>query len=297
MASDRAPSPRLVEPAPLAALWSARLPRLAAVAVIQLVLLLLAISMVVPYVFMIANSFKTTANFLTDPYGLLPRPLSLEAYLQAFELGSAFVYLRNSVLYATTVLVVQLTIDTLAAFAFARLRFRGRDLIFYALLGEMMLPGTVTLIPSYLIVRALGLANSYPGVVSTGLAGAFGIFLLRQFFLSIPSDLEDAAVIDGANKLQVLHKIIVPLAKPALITLGIFLFSDQWTSFIWPLVVISDQAKYPITVGIALFRDQQWTYWNMVFASSVIASFPLIVVFFFGQRYIIGGISLSGMKG
>jgi ABC-type glycerol-3-phosphate transport system permease component len=143
----------------------------------------------------------------------------------------------------------------------------------------------------------LGLADSRLGVMLPGFAGAFGIFMLRQFFLNIPGDLEDAARIDGCSNFGIYSRIIVPLAKPALITLGLFIFIGAWSDFLWPLVVLTDWDLYPITVGLASFRNEAWIYWNSVFAGSVIASFPLICLTILAQKYIIGGIALSGMKG
>ena len=160
-----------------------------------------------------------------------------------------------------------------------------------------MLPYSVVLIPSYLIVYWFGLANTYVGVMLPGFAGAFGIFLLRQFFLNIPSELEDAARIDGATTFRIFWQIIVPLAKPALLTLGLFIFIFQWSSYVWPLIVLKDWDKYPLTVGIALFRSTTWTYWPNILAATTLGTLPLIVLFLLVQRYIIGGITLSGLKG
>ena len=160
-----------------------------------------------------------------------------------------------------------------------------------------MLPGSVTLIPNFLVAHYLGLTNTYFGVVMPSFAGAFGIFLLRQFFLNIPKELGDAALIDGAGFFSIYWRIMLPLTKPALITLGIFVFLSQWNNFVWPLIVLSDWKKYPITVGIALFRDMNATDWPQVFAASTAVSFPVILLFFISQEYIVGGISLSGLKG
>ena len=256
-----------------------------------------AVTMIAPYLWLVINSLKTVEDFSLHPYAIVPRPPDLAAFVRAFTLGRVGIYLGNSLLYAVIVTTVQLLFDSLAAFAFARMEFRGKNVLFGMLLSTMMLPGAVTLIPVYLIVVNLGLADTRLGVMLPGFAGAFGIFMLRQFFLNIPSDLEDAARIDGCSSFGIYARIILPLAKPALTTLGLFIFIGAWSDFLWPLVVLTDWDLYPITVGIASFRSEAWIYWNSVFAASVIASFPLICLTLLAQRYIVGGITLSGMKG
>ncbi len=264
---------------------------------IYILLIVLAISMIFPYVWMLANSFKSRTDFFTNPYALIPTPPTLTTYNDALTIGRMNVYLANSFLYAGAVLGAQLFINSLAAYAFARIDFPGREFLFLAVLATLMLPGSVTLIPTFLIAHNLGLTNTFWGVVLPGFVGAFGIFLLRQFFLNIPRDLEDAARIDGCGFFGIYWRIMIPLAKPAIITLGVFIFLTEWSSFIWPLIVLSDWQMYPVTVGIALFSDVNTTDWPAVFAGSTIVSFPIIFLFIIAQRFIIGGISLSGLKG
>lgn len=261
------------------------------------VILLGAVAMAAPYVWLLISSLKTVEDFTLHPYRLLPRPVSFEAYLRALTLGRISIYLGNSVLYASVTTLAQLFLDSLAAFAFARLTFRGKNLLFSLLLATIILPGAVTLVPTYLIIVKIGLADTRLGVMLPGFAGAFGIFMLRQFFLNIPTDIEDAARIDGCTRFGVYWRIILPLARPALVTLGLFIFIGAWSDFLWPLVVLTDWDLYPITVGLASFRNEAWIYWNSVFAGSVIASFPLIALTCLAQRYLIGGIALSGLKG
>jgi multiple sugar transport system permease protein len=260
-------------------------------------LVFLAAAMVLPYVWMIANSVKTVPAFYANPYSLVPSEFTLTTYQNVLGFGRMGIYIKNSLIYTLTVLCVQLTIDSMAAYAFARIEFPGRNKLFILLLATVMLPGTVTLIPRFLIVYYLGMANAYSGVVVPAFASAFGIFMLRQFFLNIPRDLDDAARIDGAGSFGIYHRIVLPIAKPALIALSIFIFLDEWNAFLWPLIVLSDWQKYPITVGIALFRDMNRVDWPMVFAAASAVSFPVVVLFFVSQKYVIGGISLSGLKG
>ena len=265
--------------------------------IVYALLIALAFSMIFPYLWMLANSFKSRTDFFTNPYSVIPMPPTLSTYYDALTIGRMGVYLGNSILYAAAVLVVQLFIDSLAAYSFARVDFPGRETLFLAVLATLMLPGSVTLIPTFLIAHGLGLTNTFTGVVLPGFAGAFGIFLLRQFFLNIPRELEDAARIDGSGFFGTYWRIMLPLAKPAMVTLGVFIFLNEWSSFVWPLIILSDWKKYPVTVGIALFRDVNQINWPAVFAGSTIVSFPIVILFVLAQEYIIGGISLSGLKG
>jgi ABC-type glycerol-3-phosphate transport system permease component len=264
---------------------------------VYFLMVLVAIAMLFPYYYLVINSLKGTKGFAADPYSLIPKSLSLESILYAWDVGKIRFYLRNSLMYASIVVLIQTLVGSLAAYAFARIKFPGRDLLFLAVLATMMLPYSVLLIPTYLIVWSLGMANTVSGVVVPGFASAYGIFMLRQFFMNIPFELEDAARIDGCNRLRIYLQIILPLAQPALVTIAIFTFIGEWSSFIWPLVVLSKDSLYPITVGIALFKGEHDMYYDRVFAASLLATLPLLIIFFFGQRYIVGGISLSGLKG
>jgi len=265
--------------------------------IMYFLMIVLALAMLFPYYYLMVNAFKGTRGFAADPYSLIPKTFTLESILYAWDTGQISIYLGNSTIYATIVVVVQTFISSLAAYAFARIQFPGRNLLFMGILATMMLPYSVLLIPTYLIIWGLGLANTISGVVLPGFASAYGIFMLRQFFLNIPMELEDAARIDGASRLRIYFQIILPLAQPALVTIAIFTFIGEWSSFIWPLVVLSNNKLYPITVGIALFRGEHSMYYDRVFAASLLATLPLLFVFFVGQRYIIGGISLTGLKG
>jgi multiple sugar transport system permease protein len=291
--------------------------------VLALVVMLLgAAVMTYPYVYALGGSLKTRLEFASDKASVIPpryQPARLFShlsggkadpeydqqlrewppqrnYVDAVVYGGIDRYLGNSFLYALMITAVSLFFNLLAAYAFARMSFPGRDLIFGALLATMMIPSTVLLIPQFLIVQRLGLVDHPLGVMLPGFAGVFGIFLLRQFFLNVPADLEHAALIDGCSRWGILWRILVPISKPALITLGLFTFLGAWNAFEWPLVVVSNEDYYPLTVGLALFRDQNATDWPRVLAASVMGSFPLILLFYAAQRYLVGGISLSGMK-
>jgi len=266
-------------------------------AVVLLIVTTGALTMIAPYAWMVSNSLKSLADFTNNPYSWIPQSVDFSAYARAWTLGRIGLYLGNSFFYAVIVTVVQLLLDSLAAFAFARMEFRGKNVLFSLLLATMMLPGAVTLIPVYLMIVKLGVADTRLGVMLPGFAGAFGIFMLRQFFLNIPADLEDAGRIDGCSTLGIYGRIILPLARPALVTLGLFIFIGVWSDFLWPLVVLTDWDLYPVTVGIASFRDESTVLWSNVFAASVLASLPLICLTIVAQKHIIGGIALSGLKG
>lgn len=278
--------------------------------------------MVYPYLYAVGGSLKTRSEFGSDKEAVIPprfQPARLyqrfgqgkpdaeydrqlrdwpiqRNYVDAVVYGGIDRFLGNSLLYAVIITVVSLFFNLLAAYAFARMAFPGRDFLFGVLLTTMMIPHTVLLIPQFLVIRSLGLVDHPLGVVLPGFAGIFGIFLLRQFFLNIPADLEAAARIDGCTRWGILWRILVPISQPALITLALFSFMGAWNSFEWPLVVLSNEDLYPLTVGLALFRDQNAQDWPRVLAASVMGSFPLILLFYLAQRFLVGGISLSGMK-
>ncbi len=278
--------------------------------------------MVYPYFYAVGNSLKSRAEFTHDKRSLIPPRLSpskladhyilgksdpaqeklmkdwppTRNYREAIIYGGIDRFLCNSFLYALVTTAGSLFFSILAAYAFARLQFPGRDFLFGMLLTTMMIPSVVTLIPQFLVIRSLGLVDSPLGVVLPSFVSAFGIFLLRQFFLNIPAELENAALIDGCSRWGILWKILVPLSKPALITLGLFTFMGAWNAFEWPLVVLSNENLYPLTVGLALFRDQNTQDWPRILAAGVMGSFPLIALFYAAQKFLTEGISLSGMK-
>jgi len=297
---------------------SSRFSRLSVTALV--VMVLGAVVVVYPYAYMVGSSIKTRKEFAEDKISLVParyqisqrllhargEPSALDwpgsdwsvvrNYVDAIRYGEVDRYLANSFIYAVIITSVQLFFNVLAAYAFARMEFRGRDLLFTLLLCTMMIPPAVLLIPNFLVIRELGLVDSVSGVLLPSLAGAFGIFLLRQAFLNIPTELEHAARIDGCGSWGILFNVILPLSKPALITLGLFTFMGAWNMFEWPLVVLSNQDYYPLTVGLSLFRSETTADWPRIFAASVMGAAPLIFLFLVAQRYLVGGISLSGMK-
>jgi multiple sugar transport system permease protein len=258
--------------------------------------LLLACTMVAPFLYMASTSLMDEFAALRYPPALLPAHPTLANYpgaLTALPFGRFFL---NSAILASCVVVGQLLTSATAAYAFARLRFPGRDRVFLAFLSVLMIPAIVLLIPRFLIVNALGWVDSYAGLISTELVSVWGIFLLRQFFLTIPRELEDAARLDGAGEWTIFWRVALPLSKPALATLAVFAFVDQWKNFLWPLIVTRSTPMQVVEVGIASFHGLYYTNWPYQMAAAMTAVIPMVVLFFFAQRYFIQGIQLTGLK-
>lgn len=271
-------------------------PRIGTV-VLHVVMYAAALLTVAPFIWMVLTSFKTIGDIYTYPPKWWPTEFTLTNYISAFSAAPFGRYYTNSLFVALAVTFGQLVTCSLAAYAFARMQFRGRDILFYLFLGTMMVPAQVTMIPSFMILHQLGWIDTYAALIVPGLASAFGTFLLRQFFLTIPKELEEAAYIDGCSRLRVLWQIIIPLSLPAFATLAIFTFMGVFNDFLWALIVVDSQEMYTVQLGLAIFRDRYSTEWGSLMAGSVVASLPILIVFFFAQKYFIQGITLSGLKG
>jgi multiple sugar transport system permease protein len=252
--------------------------------------------MVAPFLWMITTSLKPPRMTFLPPY-IIPSHIDLENYIEAWKAAPFARYYLNTIIMAMGITIGQVLFSSLAAYAFARLRFPGRDILFLIFLGTMMVPMHVTLIPSYLIVKGLGWIDSYAALIVPRLVSAFGIFLLRQYYLTIPRELDDAALIDGSSRLTVWWKIILPLSTPALATLGIFAFLFAWNDFLWPLVVTNDPNMRTVQLGLAMFQGKYGTRWAPLMAGTVAATIPAIIAFLLGQRRFIQGITTTGMAG
>jgi multiple sugar transport system permease protein len=258
----------------------------------------LSATYLLPLLWMVATSLKTGPEAVASPPTLIPDPFVWANYPNAMaKLGLAQA-LRNSLVYAIPSVIGTLISSCLVAYGFARINWPGRDVVFVILLATMMLPSQVTFIPLYVIYAKLGWVGTYlPLIVPTFLGNPFFIFLLRQFFRSIPSDLSDAARIDGASELRILTRIVVPLSIPALITVGLFTFIDKWGDFFGPIVYLQDSALYPLSVAVQVFQHAHKTDWPLSMAASVVIAAPLVIIYFFAQRKFIEGITLTGIKG
>ncbi|MGE5798114.1 MAG: carbohydrate ABC transporter permease [Ignavibacteria bacterium] len=257
---------------------------------------ILALFTIAPFIWMILTSLKDMGEIYVYPPQWLPEKFHFENYANVFEAAPFGRYYANSLMVALVVTIGQLITCSMAAYAFARLKFRGRNALFLLFLGTMMIPYNVTMIPSFMVLYWLGWVDTYQALIVPGLASAFGTFLLRQFFITIPRELEEAAFIDGAGRLTVLKKIILPLSKPALATLAIFTFMGVFNDFIWALIVLNSEELRTVQLGLAIFRDRYLTQWDLLMAGSVTAVLPILIVFFFAQKYFIKGITLSGIK-
>ena len=274
-------------------------PRLFGLGLTHLLMVALSILMMAPFVTMFLTSLMTFSQAYTFPPDLIPHPIVLQNYPEAIALRPFHVYLLNSLLVASAITAARLVTCSLGAFAFARLQFPGRDTIFWVYLTTLMLPEHVTLIPLFFIMRDFGWIDSYQGLTIPFFVTAFGVFLLRQFFLTIPRELEEAAIIDGAGVFSVYARIILPLAAPGLAALGVLTFVAAWNMFVWPLIVTNSDPMRTIVVGIGLLTTDSANLanWPRMMAISTMAVVPSILIFVFGQRYFVQGITLSGLKG
>lgn len=251
---------------------------------------------VAPFLWMVLTSFKELGEIFAYPPTWLPERFSLNNYTDAFAAAPFGRFYANSLLVAVAVTLGQLVTCSMAAYAFARMEFWGRDVLFYIFLGTMMVPAHVTMIPSFMILHWMGLIDTYGALILPGLASAFGTFLLRQFFLSLPKELEEAAFIDGCGRFRVLWQIVLPLSRPALATLAVFTFMGVFNDFLWALIVVNSQELYTVQLGLAIFRDRYSTEWGSLMAGSVVATLPILLLFFVAQKHFIQGIALSGLK-
>src|SRR5436309_6010227 len=260
------------------------------------VVLLLALVMVAPFLYMVATSLMGGLEALRSPPAVLPSSPPWANYaeaLTAMPFGRFFV---NSAIFAGCVVVGQVLTSATAAYAFARLRFPGRDRVFLAFLSALMIPAIVLLIPRFLMIDALGWVDSYAGLISTELVSVWGIFMLRQFFMTLPRELEDAARLDGAGEWTILWRVVLPPSRPALATLAVFAFADQWRSFLWPLIVTRSVEMQVVEVGLANFHGLYPANWPYQMAAAVTATLPLLAVFFVAQKYFIRGIQVTAPK-
>lgn len=258
-----------------------------------------AIVMLLPFLWLISTSLKDQAQLFRFPPAWIPHPVRWQNYPEALTAMPFARFVRNTLVITIANLIGVLLTSSLAAYGFARLRFPGRDLIFMILLSTLMLPYAVVMIPRYIEFRYLGWIDTWlPLIVPNFFGGpVFFIFLLRQFFRTIPRDLSDAARVDGASELRIYWQIIMPLSRPALAVVAIFTFLDNWNDFLGPLIYLSTPEKFTIALGLASFKGLYATQWNYLMAASTIMVLPAVVLFFLAQRHFVRGIVLTGIKG
>ena len=261
-----------------------------------IVLAVIALAIVFPFIWMVFTSFKPEAQIAQYPPKLFPDTWTVENYVNVWSripFGRLFL---NSIILAGGVTAISLLLDAMAAYALARLDFPGRDAIFIIVLIALMLPFQVMFIPLFVVVHDLGMLDSYSGLIVPRATNAFGIFLLRQFFMTLPRELDEAARIDGTSEWGIFWKIILPLSGPALATLAIFHFMYNWNDFLWPLLITSSTEMRTLPAGLGLVVGQHVVEYGVVMAGAVLTLLPLLVAFLFAQRYFIQGIAMSGIK-
>jgi multiple sugar transport system permease protein len=253
--------------------------------------------MVVPFLMMVATSFKGQSFVLTPD--LVPEDATLDNYVRAWTSSGFAHYFGNSLVVSLSTVLLVLMLGSMMAYAFARFEFAGKKLVFYSMIATLMIPGMMLLIPQYFVARDLGVLDSKAGLVMFYVAGqlAFTTFLLRGFFAGVPRELDDAMLIDGANRLRIYWHLMLPLARPALATAAIFTFLGSWDEFVWAVTIIDSKDNRTLPMAIQLVQGQHGTSWGLVFAGSTIAVVPVIVVFVVFQRYFVSGLQAGALKG
>jgi multiple sugar transport system permease protein len=267
--------------------------------IIHLVLIILGITMVVPFLWMVSTSLKGFHEIFRYPPTWIPEKPQWSNYLQVWKLAPFGRFYVNSVFVAVATTAGQVVTGVLAAYAFARMEFAGRDKIFMVFLATLMVPTQVTLIPTYIVMSRIGWIDSYKALIVPFVATAFSVFLLRQFFLTIPRELEEASIMDGCSKLRFIFSVIMPLSKPAVSSVALFGFLGSWNSYLWPLIVINSNQMRTLPIGLRYFVAQQGggSEWHFLMAASLIVMLPVLIVFFLAQKQFIEGIARSGIKG
>jgi multiple sugar transport system permease protein len=260
---------------------------------------LLLLTFLLPLLWMVLTSFRTVEDSRRIPISIIPDELTLRAYKLIFadEQNPVFLWLLNSLLAAVGHVVVVLITASMAAYPLARMNFRGKNVIFAIIIGTLFIPHFIFLMPNYLIMDRLAWLDTLIALIVPGAAGAFGVFFLRQFFLSIPRELEESARVDGANTWQILTRIILPISKPALVTLGLIAFLANWNEFVWAVFVLFSPERLTLPAGLATLQAAYNIDYPVVMAGATIAAVPVLILYIFVQRYVIEGVATSGLKG
>ncbi|MFW8051689.1 carbohydrate ABC transporter permease [Vagococcus fluvialis] len=252
--------------------------------------------MILPFVWMISTSLKDRGATMVMPPEFIPHNPSLDNYKQVIEKFPMLTFMKNSIIVSMITTIGTIVISSMAAYAFARMEFKGRNALFLIYLSTMMIPSQVIMIPQFILLKNLGWIDTYQGLILPNLFGVFGVFLMRQAFLAIPKELEEAAFMDGANHWTVFFKVDLPLVKPTIATLFIFTFMQSWNNYLWPLIVTSSREMATLPLGLSLLQGRWSTNWNLVMAGVVISVIPILAVYLFAQKYFIQGMTMSGMK-
>ncbi|KYG27711.1 carbohydrate ABC transporter permease [Alkalihalobacillus trypoxylicola] len=260
---------------------------------------IMALFWVLPLLWVLSTSLKPESQAISWPIRWIPETLTFQNYIDVFARQDVPIlrWFWNSFFIATIHTALILLLNSMAAYAFARLKFKGRDLLFWSLMATMMIPPVMNLVPLYGMISDIGWVNNYSAMIFPGLGSVFGIFLLRQFFIGIPFELEEAARIDGASSFFIYRKIIIPLAKPSLVVLALFTFMGNWNDYLWPLIVTTSTDMRTLPVGLAIMQGQFNIQFAKLMAATIFSALPVIILFLFAQKFIVKGIALTGIKG
>jgi multiple sugar transport system permease protein len=261
------------------------------------ILVLYAIITIIPFLWALSSSFKTLEEIVSGAISFIPQNFTIDNYKQIFLKQDLFPrWLFNSLFIAVCITLLNLLLNSMAGYALARIHFVGRKSLFIIILAVLMIPAQVTLIPNYLILKSLGWLNTYQGMIVPGAINATFIFMMRQFFINFPKELEEAAELDGLSKLGTFFRVVLPLARPALAAQAIFVFMGAWNEFMKPLIIMSSPEMFTLPLGLNTFKGQFISYWNYIMAASMIFTIPVLVIYAFFNRYFIKGISFTGGK-
>jgi multiple sugar transport system permease protein len=266
--------------------------------------------MLFPFLLMVVTSLKSMGDIQSPIFSFIPREWHFDNYAKAMANGNWLLYFYNSFIVTAVTVLVSLMINSMAGYSFARLEFPGRGILFFSVLIGIMVPAQVTMIPTFLMMKrfplaggndiagmgGIGFINSYTGLILPFIAGSFGIFLCRQFYLSFPRALDEAAAIDGATKYRVFFQIYLPLSKPILATLAIFKTTAAWNDYMWPLIMTNTNQMRTVQLGLTMFRGETTTEWNLLMAATTLVMLPLVLLFLLAQRYFVQGIVTTGLK-
>ncbi|MBA2872702.1 multiple sugar transport system permease protein [Anoxybacillus calidus] len=266
-------------------------------AILYTMLVLYAIVTLIPFLWALSSSFKNLEEIVSGTINFIPKDFTLDNYKQIFIEQEMFPrWLFNSLFIAVTVTLLNLLFNSMAGYVLARLSFPGKKTLFIIILAVLMIPAQVTMIPNYLILKQLGWLNSYQGMIVPVMINATFIFMMRQFFINFPKELEEAAALDGLSRFGIFFRIVLPLARPALAAQAIFVFMGSWNDFMRPLIILSDPAMFTLPLGLNTFKSQYISYWNYIMAASMVFTLPMLVIYVFFNRYFIKGISFTGGK-
>jgi multiple sugar transport system permease protein len=265
--------------------------------IFHVLMILLSFAMFLPFLWMVSSSLKGQYDVLKAPPVWIPEVIHWRNYIDIFTEQPTLLFIFNSFKITLSVVVGQLFFSSLAGYAFARIKFKGRNALFLLYIGTLMIPGQVTMIPLYLIMSQIGWLDTHWPLIIPPFFSAFGVFLMRQFFLTLPKELEEAAELDGCNPFQTYWRIMLPQVKPALAALGVFTFMASWNDLLGPLIYLTSVDKFPLTLGLTFFQGIYTSQWNFIMAGGVISIIPILVLYLAAQKFFERGIVLSGLKG